>query len=200
MMRGTDVASGSLSSYLDLEAQIPAWHPLRKIWQVVNEARTSLDAEFEAFYTDLGRPSVAPELLIRVSHIHILLSVNGTRATARASVESFLPKADDTPPDNDLSSPPGPDIPAEDYSEPTETKTEPMPRPSRPCRTAEVDFWGEKRSNATYAPTTDSDAWLYNWSRGTGAMGSRPPLPTSQKPVKKHGIIKPWNETSSLLR
>jgi|GEM_PF-1845774 len=184
MMRGTDVASGSLSSYLDLEARIPAWHPLRKIWQVVNEAMTSLDAEFEAFYTDLGRPSIAPELLIRVSEIHILFSVNGTRATARASLKSFLPKADDTLPDNDLSSPPGPDIPAEDYSEPTGTKTEPMPRPSRPARTAEVGFWGETRSNATHAPTTTPDARLYNWSRGTGAMGNRPALPTSQKPVK----------------
>jgi transposase len=32
---------------------------------VVNEALASLDAEFEALYTDFGRPSVPPERLIR---------------------------------------------------------------------------------------------------------------------------------------
>ncbi|MFN3646737.1 MAG: IS5/IS1182 family transposase, partial [Gemmobacter sp.] len=46
-MRGTDGASGSLFSYVDLEERIPARHPLRKIRQVVNEALASLDAEFE---------------------------------------------------------------------------------------------------------------------------------------------------------
>lgn len=38
IMRGTDEASGSLFSYVDLEARIPVWHPLRKIRQVVNDA------------------------------------------------------------------------------------------------------------------------------------------------------------------
>ena len=53
-MRGTDEASGSLFSYVDLEARIPARHPLRKIRQVVNDALASLDAEFEALYTNLA--------------------------------------------------------------------------------------------------------------------------------------------------
>ena len=35
VMRGLDEASGSLLSYVDLEARIPARHPLRKIRQVV---------------------------------------------------------------------------------------------------------------------------------------------------------------------
>ena len=74
-MRGTDEKSGSLFSYVDLEARIPARHPLRKIRQVVNDALASLDAEFEALYTDFGRPSIAPERLIRASLIQILFSV-----------------------------------------------------------------------------------------------------------------------------
>ena len=78
MMRGTDGASGSLFSYVDLEARVPARHPLRKIRQVVNEALASLDAEFEALYTDFGRPSIAPERLIRASLIQILFSVRVT--------------------------------------------------------------------------------------------------------------------------
>ena len=47
-MRGTDEASESLFSYVDLEERIPAGHPLHKIRQIVNDALTSLDAEFDA--------------------------------------------------------------------------------------------------------------------------------------------------------
>ena len=78
-MRGTDETSGSLFSYVDLEARIPARHPLRKIRQVVNEALASLDAEFDRLYTDYGRPSIAPERLIRASLIQILFSVRSER-------------------------------------------------------------------------------------------------------------------------
>lgn len=78
-MRGTDETSGSLFSYVDLEERIPMRHPLRKIRQVVNEALASLDAEFEALYTDFGRPSIPPERLIRASLIQILFSVRSER-------------------------------------------------------------------------------------------------------------------------
>lgn len=78
-MRGLDETSGSLFSYVDLEARIPARHPLRRIRQVVNGALASLDAEFEALYTDFGRPSISPERLIRASLLQILFSVRSER-------------------------------------------------------------------------------------------------------------------------
>ncbi|SNT39498.1 hypothetical protein SAMN05421757_11522 [Tropicimonas sediminicola] len=78
-MRGTDETSGSLFGYVDLEARIPARHPLRKIRQVVNEALAGLDAEFEALYADFGRPSIALERLIRANLIQILFSVRSER-------------------------------------------------------------------------------------------------------------------------
>ena len=78
-MRGTDEASGSLFSYVDLEARIPARHPLRQIRQVVNDALASLDADFEELYADFGRPSIAPERLIRASLIQILFSIRSER-------------------------------------------------------------------------------------------------------------------------
>lgn len=62
-MRGADETTGSLFSYVDLEARIPARHPLRKIRLVVNDALASLDTEFEALYTGFGRPSIPPERL-----------------------------------------------------------------------------------------------------------------------------------------
>ena len=247
MMRGTDEASGSLFSYVDLEDRIPARHPLRKIRQVVNDALASLDPEFEALYVDFGRPSIAPERLIRASLIQILFSVrserqlmeqmqynlmfrwfvglgiddpvwvptvfsknrdrllttdmsrkmmaailahreiapllsdehfsvDGTLVKAWASMKSFQPKAGDTPPDDDPGSPPGSDASAKDHPEQTQTETDPqnetdpMTRQTRQSRNAEVDFRGEKRSNATHASMTDPDARLYKKSPGTGAM------------------------------
>ena len=77
-MRGTDEAAGSLFSYVDLEERVPARHPLRKIRQVVNDALASLDADFDRLYSAEGRPSIAPERLIRAGLIQILFSVRVT--------------------------------------------------------------------------------------------------------------------------
>ena len=78
-MRGADETSGPLFSYVDLEERIPPGHPLRKIRQVVNDALASLDSEFGALYTGFGRPSIAPERLIRASLLQILFSVRSER-------------------------------------------------------------------------------------------------------------------------
>jgi transposase len=78
-MRGTDEASGSLFSYVDLEERIPAKHPLRNIRQIVNDALAILDPEFDQLYSVEGCPSIAPERLIRASLIQILFSVRSER-------------------------------------------------------------------------------------------------------------------------
>lgn len=78
-MRGTDEATGSLFSYVDLEERIPARHPLRTIRQVVNGALASLDTEFDRLYAADGRPSIAPERLIRASLLQILFSIRSER-------------------------------------------------------------------------------------------------------------------------
>jgi transposase len=83
-MRGTDELSGSLFGYADLDERIPARHPLRKVRQVVNDALASLDAAFDRLYSAEGRPSIAPERLIRASLIRasliqILFSIRSGR-------------------------------------------------------------------------------------------------------------------------
>jgi transposase len=78
-MRGTDQTSGSLFSYVDLEDRIPERHPLRKIRQIVNDALASLDGDFDRLYSADGRPSIAPERLLRASLIQILFSVRSER-------------------------------------------------------------------------------------------------------------------------
>ncbi len=78
-MRGSDKQTGSLFSYVNLEERIPARHPLRKIKGVVDCALVSLDAEFEALYADEGRPSIAPERLLRAALVQILFSIRSER-------------------------------------------------------------------------------------------------------------------------
>ena len=49
-MRGSDAASGALFSYVDMEARVPATHPLRTIRTIVNEVLDAPDTEFEVLY------------------------------------------------------------------------------------------------------------------------------------------------------
>jgi transposase len=66
-MRGRDVRTGELFSYVDLEDRVRRDHPLRAIRLIVNEALASLEGEFAALYSPTGRPSIAPEKLLRAS-------------------------------------------------------------------------------------------------------------------------------------
>jgi hypothetical protein len=59
-MRGEDLSSGALFSHIDVEARIPARHPLRAMRQVVNEALADLDVAFAGLYERIGRPSIPP--------------------------------------------------------------------------------------------------------------------------------------------
>ena len=52
---------------------------MRLIHLIVNDVVVSLDVEFDTCYTDFGRPSNAPERLIRVSLIQILFSIRSER-------------------------------------------------------------------------------------------------------------------------
>ncbi len=72
-------ASEALFSYVDLEARVPERHPLRKIRRIVNDEQEILDAEFEDLYRKDGRPSIAPERLIRVSLLQSLFSIRSER-------------------------------------------------------------------------------------------------------------------------
>jgi transposase len=78
-MRGTDERSGSLFSYVDLEARVPTAHPLRTIREIVNTALAQMSGDFAALYALLGRPSIAPEKLLRASLLQVFYSVRSER-------------------------------------------------------------------------------------------------------------------------
>lgn len=76
-MRGSDERSGSLFSYVDLEARFRRDHPLQAIREITNEALASLASDFDGLYLPLGRPSVPPEQLLRAM---LLQAFYGTRS------------------------------------------------------------------------------------------------------------------------
>lgn len=78
-MRGNDRQQGSLFSYVNLETRVPANHPLRPIRAMADEALKGLDADFERMYSDEGRPSIAPERLLRALLVQLLYSVRSER-------------------------------------------------------------------------------------------------------------------------
>src|SRR5271167_2049184 len=78
-MRGEDRTSGALFSYVDVEARIPAKHPLRSMRRVTNAALAELDGSFAALYERFGRPSIPPERLLRASLLQLLYSIRSER-------------------------------------------------------------------------------------------------------------------------
>ena len=54
---------------------MPAGHPLRAIREVVNEALAGLPAQFQALYSHTGRPSIAPERLLRALLLQTFYSI-----------------------------------------------------------------------------------------------------------------------------
>ena len=78
-MRGSDESSGSLFSYVDLEARVRRDHPLRAIRAIANAALSDLSTAFAALYTDFGRPSIAPEKLLRAMLLQAFYGIRSER-------------------------------------------------------------------------------------------------------------------------
>ncbi|ELW9773768.1 TPA: IS5 family transposase [Pseudomonas aeruginosa] len=81
-MRGADTFTESLFSIRKLDDFVPASHPLRPIRRMVNTALASMDALFSRMYApDIqgGRPSIAPEKLLRAMLLQVLYSVRSER-------------------------------------------------------------------------------------------------------------------------
>ena len=78
-MRGSDQRSGSLFSYVDLEARVRRDHPLRPIGEIVNAALERLSGEFDALYSSAGRPSVPPERLLRALLLQAFYGIRSER-------------------------------------------------------------------------------------------------------------------------
>ncbi len=78
-MRGSDKRSGELFSYVNLEDRVGRDHPLRAIREIANVALADLSGEFAALYSGTGRPSIAPEMLLRALLLQAFYSVRSER-------------------------------------------------------------------------------------------------------------------------
>jgi transposase len=78
-MRGSDERTESLFSYVSCEARVPQDHPLRPIRAIVDEALAGLSGEFATLYASTGRPSIAPEKLLRALLLQAFYSVRSER-------------------------------------------------------------------------------------------------------------------------
>ena len=78
-MRGSDMRTGELFSYVDLEKRVPEHHPLRLIRRIVNEVLADLDREFAELYAAEGRPSIAPERLLRALLLQAFYTIRSER-------------------------------------------------------------------------------------------------------------------------
>jgi transposase len=78
-LRGADERTGSLFSYVDLEARVRKDHPLRTIRGLVNETLANMESDFVGLYAGIGRPSIAPEKLLRAMLLQAFYSVRSER-------------------------------------------------------------------------------------------------------------------------
>jgi integrase/transposase len=78
-MRGDDNQQDGMFSYISPEKRVPADHPLRPIRKMVDEILKEMSPQFAKLYSDVGRPSIAPEPLLRSLLVQIFYSVRSER-------------------------------------------------------------------------------------------------------------------------
>jgi len=78
-MRGDDQQQNHIFSYLSPEARVRKDHPLRAIRIMVDEVLKQLSRRFDSMYARVGRPSIAPEKLLRAQLLQMLYSIRSER-------------------------------------------------------------------------------------------------------------------------
>ncbi len=78
-MRGDDRQQAAMFSYISPEARVPADHPLRPLRRMVDQVLAELSPRFAALYARTGRPSIAPEKLLRALLLQVLYTVRSER-------------------------------------------------------------------------------------------------------------------------
>jgi transposase len=89
-MRGEQRESEGLFSYIRLEDRITKDHPLRPIRGLVNETLATLSGRFDELYWQIGRPSIAPEYLLRATLLQAFFTVRSERQLMEQIVYNLL--------------------------------------------------------------------------------------------------------------
>jgi transposase len=78
-MRGDQEPQTPLFATIVLEERIPADHPLRAVRALVDPILRELSPRFDALYSERGRPSIPPELLLRALLLQTLYTIRSER-------------------------------------------------------------------------------------------------------------------------
>lgn len=78
-MRGREAEDGGMFSYVSLEKRVPPDHPLRAIRSLADAALGKLSGRLDALYSTTGRPSIAPEMLLRATLLQAFFTVRSER-------------------------------------------------------------------------------------------------------------------------
>lgn len=78
-MRGPDTQQAAMFSYLSPEQRVPAGHPLRRVREITDRLLVELSDLFDRMYSTMGRPSIAPEKLLRALLLQVLYTVRSER-------------------------------------------------------------------------------------------------------------------------
>ena len=74
-MRGEENRQESLFHYFSVEERIEKYHPIRELRKLCEEALNRLSDVFDGMYSETGRPSIAPETLLKSTVLMALYSV-----------------------------------------------------------------------------------------------------------------------------
>jgi len=90
VMRGVDQQQSGMFSYISAEQRVPKDHPLRAIRVMVDAALKESSWRFDAVYAASGRPSIAPEKLLRALLLQVLYTVRSERLLMEQLDYNFL--------------------------------------------------------------------------------------------------------------
>lgn len=78
-MRGEIKKQSELFSYVPIEYRIPKSHVLRKLRSMVDPILAKLSPDFDALYSQAGRPSIPPEYLLKALLLQVLYTIRSER-------------------------------------------------------------------------------------------------------------------------
>src|SRR5260370_18816883 len=90
-MRGDDRQQAAMWSHISPEQRVPPDHPLRPIRAMIDGVLRELSPRFEALYAKRGRPSIAPEKLLRALVLQLLYSVQRTAVDGATGLQPAVP-------------------------------------------------------------------------------------------------------------
>ena len=143
-MRGHDRPQATMLTLVNPGQRVPANHPIRLIKALAEVALKELSPLFEQMYSDVGRPSIPPERLLKASLLMALYTVRSERMFCEQLDYNLLFRWF-----LDLNW----DEPGFDHSSFSRNRARLLGNPS-------VNFHGERRQNATHQSTTDPEARL----------------------------------------